>query len=109
MVEDPLYVAALSDVGLPVELARAATVTDYDEAIAVSHHAGIDPVGEDLGTPTIHVPGPDGDPIAFFGPVVTPIPRGHAAGVLWDGVLAVVGTDGFFELKRHRDRSPEVR
>ena len=52
----------------------------------------------------IHVPGPDGDLIAFFGPVITPIPRGEAAGRLWDGVLAVAGTDGFFELKRTRDR-----
>ncbi|CUU59961.1 hypothetical protein Ga0074812_13385 [Parafrankia irregularis] len=54
----------------------------------------------------IHVPGPDGEPLAFFGPVLTPAPRGEAAGKLWDGVLAVASTDGFFELKRGRDRDP---
>ena len=69
-----------------------------------SHHAGMDPVGEDVGTPVIHV---DGN--AFFGPVVTPAPLGEAAGRLWDGVRLVAGTDGFFEIKRTRDRSPLER
>lgn len=59
-----------------------------------------------MGTPVIHVPGPDGELIAFFGPVVSYSPRGEAAGRLWDGVLAVAGTDGFFELKRTRTRDP---
>jgi hypothetical protein len=66
----------------------------------------MEPVGTDVGTPVIHIPREGGEPIAFFGPVVTPIPRGAAAGQLWDGVLAVTSTDGFFELKRTRDRRP---
>jgi len=66
----------------------------------------MEPVGLDVGTPVIHVPGPDGKRIAFFGPVVTPTPKGEAAGRLWDGVLLVAGTDGFYELKRTRDRGP---
>jgi len=66
----------------------------------------MDPVGEDVGTPVIHTPGPDGNPVAFFGPVVSPTPKGEAAGKLWDGVLLVAGTDGFFELKRTRTRDP---
>ena len=66
----------------------------------------MDPVGEDVGTPVIHASGPDGNPIAFFGPVVSPTPKGEAAGKLWDGVLLVAGTDGFFELKRTRTRDP---
>lgn len=101
-----LYLAALAEAGLPAELADAADGTDHDEALRASQHAGLDPVGEDLGTPAIHVPGPDGEPIAFFGPVVSPTPRGEAAGRLWDGVLLVAGTDGFFELKRARTRRP---
>lgn len=101
-----LYVAALDEVGLPVELADAAESTEYDEALRASHHTGMDPVGEDVGTPVIHAPGPDGDTVAFFGPVVSPAPKGEAAGKLWDGVLLVAATDGFFELKRTRTRPP---
>lgn len=101
-----LYVSALEEVGLPDELADAAESTDYDEALRASHHAGMDPVGEDVGTPVIHAPGPDGERVAFFGPVVSPAPKGAAAGKLWDGVLLVAGTDGFFELKRTRTRPP---
>jgi len=93
---------ALAEVGLPVELAGAMDDSSNDEAIKASHHQGMDQVGYDVGTPVISVKG-----VAFFGPVITPMPRGEAAAKLWDGVLLVAGTDGFFELKRSRDRHPE--
>jgi protein-disulfide isomerase-like protein with CxxC motif len=92
---------ALAEVGLPASLADAATSTDYDEALTASHQAGMELVGTDVGTPVIHVNGK-----ATFGPVVTPVPKGEAAGRLWDGVLLCLGTEGFFELKRTRDRRP---
>jgi 2-hydroxychromene-2-carboxylate isomerase len=95
------YVAALEEVGLPGDLADAMDSDRYDEAIKRSHHSGMDQVGMDVGTPVIATQG-----VAFFGPVVSPIPRGEAAGKLWDGVLLVAGTDGFFELKRTRTRDP---
>ena len=99
-----LYVAALQEVGLSVELADAAESTEYDDVMLAGNQAGLGPVGEDLGTPAIHVTMPDGSVNAFFGPVVSPTPRGEAAGLLWDGVLLVSGTPGFFELKRARTR-----
>jgi protein-disulfide isomerase-like protein with CxxC motif len=92
---------ALADVGLPVDLLDAIDSDDYDEALRASHYDGINRVGMDVGTPVISVGG-----VAFFGPVVTPAPKGEAAGKLWDGVLAVAGTEGFYELKRSREAAP---
>jgi 2-hydroxychromene-2-carboxylate isomerase len=92
---------AVTEVGLPESILEAASSDELDEEIIKSHDAGMDQVGLDVGTPVIAVGG-----TAFFGPVVTPIPRGEAAGRLWDGVLLVASTDGFFELKRTRDRKP---
>jgi 2-hydroxychromene-2-carboxylate isomerase len=93
--------AALAEAGLPAELADAMDSADYDEAVRASHRDGMDRVGYDVGTPVISV-----QDKSFFGPVVSPIPRGDAAGKLWDGVMLIAGTDGFFELKRSRTRDP---
>ena len=93
--------AALAEAGLPAELADAMDSTEYDEAVRASHAEGIDRVGYDVGTPVISVNG-----TSVFGPVMSPIPRGEAAARLWDGVLAIAGTEGFFELKRSRTRDP---
>jgi 2-hydroxychromene-2-carboxylate isomerase len=94
-------VAALAEAGLPASLADAMDSTEYDEAVRASHADGIDRVGYEVGTPVISVNG-----ASVFGPVISPIPRGEAAGKLWDGVQLVMGTDGFFELKRSRTRDP---
>ncbi|MET7480876.1 disulfide bond formation protein DsbA [Streptomyces sp. NPDC005648] len=99
-----MMLAALAEADLPAGLVEVADTTEYDKALRASHHAGMDPVGSEVGTPVIHVPGLDGELIAFFGPVISPAPRGEAAGRLWDAVLTMAGTDGFFELKRTRTR-----
>ncbi|WP_030755505.1 DsbA family protein [Streptomyces griseus] len=97
---------ALKDAGLPEDLVEYADRDTYDAELRASHQEGIGKVGEDVGTPVIAVPGPDGDEVAFFGPVVTPTPRGEAAARLWDGTLLVASTPGFYEIKRTRTAGP---
>jgi 2-hydroxychromene-2-carboxylate isomerase len=92
-----LLVGALADAGLPPELIEAADDASYDERVQASHQEAMDRVGDEVGTPTIAFNGS-----AFFGPVLTRIPRGEDAGRLWDGTIAVADFDYFFEIKRTR-------
>jgi 2-hydroxychromene-2-carboxylate isomerase len=98
---DQVIAESLVEVGLPAELAAYATSEEYDDQLRASHEEGISKVGQDVGTPVIAL----GD-VAFFGPVVTPAPKGEAAARLWDGVLLVAGTPGFYEIKRSRTQGP---
>lgn len=98
-------VEALAEVGLPADLidkAQNVPGDDVDVALRASHQRAIDLVGDEVGTPVVAFDG-----VAFFGPVVTPAPKGEAAGKLWDGCLLVAGTHGFYEIKRTRTASPD--
>lgn len=99
---DAIIAESLAEVGLPADLAAFADSDEYDGPMRASHADGIDRVGQDVGTPVIAI----GD-VAFFGPVISPTPRGEQALTLWDGIVAAASYDGFFELKRSRTRDPQ--
>ncbi|GAA1791630.1 DsbA family protein [Pseudarthrobacter sulfonivorans] len=93
---------ALAECGLPASLADAATTDAFDTQLRASHEEGISLVGQDVGTPVVAFNG-----TAFFGPVLTRIPRGEQAGQLWDASVTLASFPHFFEIKRSRSESPE--
>lgn len=92
---------SLAEVGLPADLANHAGTDEFDAQLRASHAAGIGLVGEDVGTPVVAIDG-----VGFFGPVITPAPKGEDAGRLWDALVLMTGVPGFYELKRTRTQGP---
>lgn len=98
---DAIIAESLQEVALPSALAAQAGTDEYDQQMRASHFAAIERVGADVGTPIIAL-----GEYAFFGPVISPAPKGPSAVALWDGVVALASYDGFFELKRSRTHGP---
>ena len=98
---DTVIPEALAEVGLPADLLRYSLTDEFDPQMRASHFDGINRVGQDVGTPVIAVNG-----VAFFGPVISPAPKGEQALALWDGTVAVASYPGFFEIKRTRTVDP---
>ena len=97
----------LGRAGLPPELAEVMASDAHDDLVRASHHAGTGLVGTHVGTPVVAVPGPQG-PVAWFGPVLSRVPRGEAAGRLWDGVTLVAASPAFHELKGRPPEPPRT-
>jgi 2-hydroxychromene-2-carboxylate isomerase len=98
---DTVIAESLAEVGLPAELIDYTNSDEFDEQMRASHFDGINRVGQEVGTPVIAVAG-----TAFFGPVISPAPKGGEAVALWDGTVAVASYPGFFEIKRTRTVDP---
>ena len=101
-VSDELLVAALAEAGLPADLLAVAKDESWNEPMIASHDRAISLVGNDVGTPVVAI----GD-AAFFGPVISPAPKGEQAGRLWDGLALCLEVPGFYELKRARKGGPD--
>ena len=93
--------AALAAVGADEDIADLAQTDAFDDDLRRSHHEGMDPVGDEVGTPVLRV-----NEMSLFGPVISPAPKGEAAGDLFDGFVKVTAYPGFFELKRTRTVGP---
>lgn len=96
-----LNAKVLSKFSFPDDLLQSADDSSLDELVLVSHKEGMSRVGEEVGTPIVSIDG-----VSFFGPVISPAPKGEEAGKLFDGAFAVASYPGFFEMKRTRTVGP---
>lgn len=94
--------SSLRDAGLdPSMVDQALSDVSTMQDVRDQHAAAVLEVGA-FGVPTILLETGRG----MFGPVIAKAPTGEPAGELWDHVEWLIQQDGFFELKRERDRKP---
>lgn len=99
---EKVVTTALDDLGLDPDIGAQSTTDIFDSTLRTLHHEGVSLVGEDLGTPIMAIGGN-----AFFGPVITRVPRGEEAGAIFDAALALTSYPYFFEIKRARTERPQ--
>ncbi len=102
-----LVAEVLTEVGLPPALADALDDDHRDAALQAETDEALALAGKDVGTPILHFQPPGG--VAFFGPVISRVPREKDAVELWDHVVALAGFPGFAELKRSLREAPQLR
>jgi hypothetical protein len=96
----------LTEAGLPIELADALDDDTIDDALRAETDHALGLTGKDVGTPILQFRPPDG--VAFFGPVISRLPKPEEAGPLWDNVLGLASFPGFAELKRSLRERPQL-
>ena len=90
---------ALQRTGLPVELAKAGTSTDYDAELRTSHHDGVDRIDAEIGTPVLSITVPDGGQRAFFGPALDAVPTMSDRLHLWAAMVLLTKISTLREIK----------
>lgn len=102
-LDDPAVCeAALEEAGLDRGLRAAALADPTTRDEVEAEHTAIVQDREAFGVPTLVLD--DGQGPEMFGPVIDPVPRGEAAGELWDRILWLLRQPGFFEVKRSRKK-----
>lgn len=105
---DPLIAAALSEAGadasyLDYAHKRGSEDGSVEADLRAFQDKAMEKVGNDVGTPVVELGGH-----AFFGPVITRVPKGEEAGDLFDAAVTLGSYEHFFELKRSRTEGPDA-
>jgi hypothetical protein len=107
-VDDPQISAEhiLKNAGLDASHAAAFEDESWDAVIREKMDAGLELVGEEVGTPIIAFDTAEGK-MGVFGPVISHVPHGEEGLKLWDAMVTMATMDGFWELKRTRTVRPD--
>lgn len=106
--DDQLITSVLDQLKLNKDLIKSADDKSLDKELISSSESALKIVGQDIGVPTIVFINEDGKQAGFFGPVLKELPDQDESTKLWDGLVELAKYDGFYELKRGREGSPDV-
>lgn len=106
--DDELISSILDHLKLDKDLIKAADDSSLDKELISSSDEALKIVGQDIGVPTIVFMLENGKQTGFFGPVLKELPDQEESVKLWDSLVELAKHDGFYELKRGREGSPDV-